>query len=68
VDLAAIQPTTDVLRDIDHREKSLGDYTPGRFAWLLKSRRWCTPTKASGRLGIWSHPDIIDTQPAELPW
>ncbi len=35
-------------------ERSFGDYTPGRFAWLLDHvRRLPEPVAAKGALGLW---------------
>lgn len=30
-----------------------GDFTPGRYAWILKNITPITPIKATGKLGIW---------------
>ncbi len=36
------------------QERSFGDYTPGRFAWLLDQvRRLPEPVAAKGALGLW---------------
>jgi hypothetical protein len=35
-------------------EKAFGDYTPGRYAWLLADvRRLPEPIPARGALGLW---------------
>jgi hypothetical protein len=37
------------------QERAFGDYTPGRFAWLLASvRPLATPIPAKGALGLWT--------------
>jgi hypothetical protein len=37
------------------QERAFGDYTPGRFAWLLASvRPLPTPIPAKGALGLWT--------------
>lgn len=41
------------LRDIP--ERSFGDYTPGRYAWLLSDvQALPTPIPAKGQLGLWN--------------
>lgn len=36
-------------------EEQLGDYSPGRFAWLTKNRRQLKlPTRWRGKQGMWS--------------
>ena len=38
----------------DDRERAFGDYTPGRFAWVLSNvRMLATPVPAVGALGLW---------------
>lgn len=34
-------------------EVCFGDYTPGRFAWVLEDVRPITPVEALGSLGLW---------------
>jgi hypothetical protein len=37
-------------------EYKFGDYTPGRFAWLLVRRKLLeNPIPAKGQLGLWEH-------------
>ena len=52
-------PTSDVIgRIYKTAEERLGDYSPGRWAWLLEDvRRLDAPVPAKGRLGLW---DIND--------
>jgi hypothetical protein len=38
----------------DDKERALGDYTPGRFAWYLNNLHVLTPTQARGSLGLWT--------------
>jgi len=41
-------------RIISDQEKAFGDYTPGRWAWVLKHvRKLDTPVPARGSLGLW---------------
>lgn len=32
-----------------------GDYTPGRYAWLLKDIELIDPIPATGKLGLWNY-------------
>jgi hypothetical protein len=60
-----------VLIDVQHitleyrpaqPEYSFGDYTPGRFAWILRDvHRLPEPVQAKGRLGLW------EWTPSDLP-
>lgn len=39
------------------REMDWGDYTPGRYAWLLKNVRAIAPIPCRGALGLFEVPD-----------
>lgn len=40
----------------DFLDSAFGDFTPGRFAWILTDvRRLDEPIPARGRLGLWDH-------------
>lgn len=40
--------------ELDDQEKAFGDYTPGRYAWLLADvRKLDVPVGARGALGLW---------------
>lgn len=38
---------------ITEQERAFGDYTPGRYAWLLGNIRPMVPVPAKGALGLW---------------
>ena len=38
----------------DEQELAFGDYTPGRYAWLLENLRPITPVPARGQQGLWN--------------
>lgn len=39
----------------DEQEQAFGDYTPGRYAWLLASvQPFVVPMSARGMLGLWN--------------
>lgn len=45
------------------QERAFGDYSPGRFAWLLANiRPLATPIPATGALGLWTPPDAVAAQ------
>jgi len=40
--------------ELDDQERIFGDYTPGRYAWLLDNiKRLDQPMPAKGKLGLW---------------
>jgi len=40
--------------DLTDQERAFGDYTPGRYAWLLSDvQALPTPIPAKGQLGLW---------------
>ena len=44
----------EIVEKLDETERLLGDYSPGRFAWVLKNpRKLPTPIPARGQLGFW---------------
>jgi activating signal cointegrator 1 len=50
-------------------QRPLGDFTPGRYAWLLDNvRPLPEPIPAKGKQGLWT-PDaeLLDALPAEVP-
>ena len=52
-------PLTDVMesgvRDWQ-KEKAFGDYSPGRYGWLLSDPvQFAEPIPAKGKLGIWNY-------------
>lgn len=56
--LVAVQPTSANLAEIharmDAKEFAFGDYSPGRYMWLLDSIvRLPEPAPAKGSLGLW---------------
>lgn len=47
-------------------ERATGDYTPGRFAWLLRKVVPCSPQPCKGALSLWQVPADIAATLAEL--
>jgi activating signal cointegrator 1 len=53
VELCACVPA-DLIHRLPDEERLLGDYSAGRFAWLLREvERFEKPIPASGALGLW---------------
>jgi pimeloyl-ACP methyl ester carboxylesterase len=45
------------------QEHAFGDFTPGRYAWLLDDvRRLTAPIQCKGALGLWTVPADIESQ------
>jgi hypothetical protein len=54
-DLIACHPITpEFAAGISARERALGDFTPGRFAWEFKDMSEVYPVKAAGKQGLWT--------------
>jgi hypothetical protein len=58
------------LPDFDPVEQALGDFGPGRWAWLLaQPRRLAAPVPCRGTLGVFDGPDVscfLPTPPAPV--
>lgn len=55
VEIVDCVPVEEILQTLTEREKALGDYTPGRFAWVLKNPvMFNTPIEAKGKQGWWN--------------
>ena len=45
---------TDYLHDLDDEQRELGNFAPGRFAWVVEHPRlFGEPIPATGKLGMW---------------
>jgi activating signal cointegrator 1 len=48
-----------VYFELTDQERAFGDYSPGRFAWLLADvRALPEPIPAKGALGLWEYPGL----------
>lgn len=48
---------------LSDQERAFGDYSPGRYAWLLADvQRLEAPVVCTGRLGLWDVPPMIAAQ------
>ena len=67
VELVDCRPTQEVALEISGLERHLGDYAPGRWAWLFDPASLQVleePIAAGGALGLW---DWEPARPAPLP-
>ena len=51
---ATINPGAIWRGTLTEKERFFGDYSEGRFGWLLKDIKPITPTPAKGALGLWN--------------
>ncbi len=55
VEIVDCVPVEDVVGGITEQERALGDYSPGRWAWVLKNPvMFDTPIPAKGKQGWWN--------------
>lgn len=63
VEIVDCVPVEEIVDTLTERERLLGDYSPGRFAWVLKNPvMFDTPIQARGQQGWWNW----DERPAEI--
>lgn len=49
---------------LDDRERAFGDYSLGRWAWLLTDVKPCEPILAKGALSLWDWETLVQRVPA----
>ena len=55
VEIVDCVPVEELVDSLDNRERLLGDYSPGRFAWVLQNPVvFKTPIPAHGKQGWWN--------------
>lgn len=59
-------PVEDVRDSISEQERILGDYSDGRWAWLLYKIESIEPVPCRGSLGLWTVPDDVAAQVERL--
>lgn len=47
----------ELLDRLTREEKAFGDYTEGRYAWILEDPKPYKPVPSRGTLSIWEYPD-----------
>ena len=54
VELYDIRPTAEFIGEISVQERAFGDYSAGRYAWLLRNVQMLpAPIECRGALGLW---------------
>ena len=54
VEIVDCVPVEEIMHTLTERERLLGDYSPGRFAWVLQNPvMFDTPIPARGQQGWW---------------
>lgn len=54
VELVDCVPVREIFDSLSEREQILGDYSPGRFAWVLRNPiKFLSPVPAQGQQGWW---------------
>lgn len=60
VEIAGCVPVEDIMETLTERERLLGDYSPGRFAWILQNPiMFDQPIPARGHQGWWNWPFVV---------
>ena len=55
VEIVDCVPVEEIMHTLTEREQALGDYSPGRFAWVLQNPvMFDTPIPARGKQGWWN--------------
>lgn len=59
VEIVDCVPVEEIIHTLSERERLLGDYSPGRFAWVLRNPvAFSTPIPAKGKQGWWNWDEI----------
>ena len=55
VEIVDCVPVEEIIHTLSERERLLGDYSPGRFAWVLRNPvAFSAPVPAKGKQGWWN--------------
>lgn len=66
VEIAGCVPVEEVVNRLTERERLLGDYSPGRFAWILRNPiMFENPVPARGQQGWWEWDMKIGNLPTD---
>jgi len=65
VEIVDCVPVEEIIPTLTERERVLGDYSPGRFAWVLRNPiMFEKPIPARGQQGWWEWPFMVLKSPA----
>ena len=60
VEIVDCVPVEEIMHTLTERERLLGDYSPGRFAWVLRNPiMFEKPIPARGKQGWWDWPFVL---------
>ena len=60
VEIVDCVPVEEIIPTLTERERVLGDYSPGRFAWVLRNPiMFEKPIPARGKQGWWDWPFVL---------
>jgi hypothetical protein len=61
------RPAELVIAEVSSLEQALGEWAPGRFAWLLADvQAWEEPVRALGALQLWDATNALQVHAAEV--
>lgn len=67
VEIVDCVPVEEIADTLTERERALGDYSPGRFAWVLRNPvMFSKPIPARGQQGWWNWPFVVMDLPAAV--
>lgn len=67
VEIADCVPVEEIADTLTDQERLLGDYSPGRFAWVLRNPvMFEKPIPARGQQGWWNWPFVVLDLPAAM--
>lgn len=67
VEIVDCVPVEEIADTLTERERALGDYSPGRFAWVLRNpEMFSKPIPARGQQGWWNWPFVVLDLPAAV--
>ena len=59
IEIVDCVPVEEIVHTLSEQEKALGDYSPGRFAWVLKNPiAFHAPVPTKGKQGWWNWDEI----------
>ena len=67
VEIVDCVPVEEIADTLTERERALGDFSPGRFAWVLRNPVMLEkPIPARGQQGWWNWPFVVLDLPAAM--
>lgn len=67
VTIFEMRKTEDIVQQINSIERLYGDYSPGRWAWMLHGFISIEPIPCKGHLGLWNVPSEIEEAICTVP-